>query len=187
MANPDLTELLESHRAGDPAALDRIVARVYPVLKDLARRQLRGAGGATLNTTGVLHEAFLRFVERKDCVWENRDHFYATAARIMRQVVVDHFRSGSAVKRGGAAAPLPLEEARVAAPGVLERTLLVDELLTHLAEIDPRLVQIVEYRYFAGFTEVETAQILGVTSRTVQRDWRRARAWLQELLEERPP
>lgn len=178
----DLTALLESHRAGDEAAMRELVDRVYPTLKDMARRQLRRREDA-LNTTGVVHDAFVRFAERRDCRWESRDHFFAFAARVMRQVVVDHLRARYSAKRGAGRDAVPLDELRVAAPASHERALLVDELLDGLGEVDDRLVRVVECRYFAGLTEEETARVLGVTARTVQRDWRRARAWLQHALD----
>ncbi len=179
----DLTRLLESHQKGDPEALHELVERVYPVLKELARRQLRGGRGMTINTTGLVHDAFMRFAEREDCAWESREHFFSFAARIMRQVVVDHFRARSAQKRGSGKSPLSIDEERVESPSTVERALLIDQLLDGLGEIDERLVRVVECRYFAGLTEDETARLLDVTPRTVQRDWRRARAWLQHALE----
>ncbi len=180
----DVTQLLEAHRGGDAAALAELVERLYPVLKQLARRQLpAGRGRYTLNTTGVVHDAFLRFAGNEECEWVSRDHFYAFSARLMRQVVVDHLRARSAAKRGAGQAAKTLEEEQVAAPaGAPERALLIDQLLDGLAQIDERLVQVVECRYFAGYTDDETAAALGVNPRTVQRDWRRARAWLEVAL-----
>lgn len=182
----DVTQLLEAHRGGDAAALAELVEHLYPVLKQLARRQLpAGRGRYTLNTTGVVHDAFLRFAGNAECQWASRDHFYAFAARVMRQVVVDHLRARSAAKRGDGKAPITLEEARVAAPdSAPQRALLIDQLLDGLANIDQRLVQVVECRYFAGYTDDETAAALGVTARTVQRDWQRARAWLELAMSE---
>ncbi|MEM9388267.1 MAG: ECF-type sigma factor [Pseudomonadota bacterium] len=182
----DVTQLLEAHRGGDAHALTELVERLYPVLKQLARRQLpAGRGRYTLNTTGVVHDAFLRFADNAECQWVSRDHFYAFAARVMRQVVVDHLRARSAAKRGDGKAPMPLEEEQVASPdSAPQRALLIDQLLDGLAEIDERLVQVVECRYFAGFTDDETAAALGVTARTVQRDWQRARAWLELAMSE---
>lgn len=184
MADSDLTTLLAAHRSGDPEALPGLVERVYPVLKELARRQMPHARGSTLNTTGVVHDAFLRFSERRDCAFADRDHFLAFATTVMRQVVVDHLRARFAAKRGGGRAPATFDEQRFGITQPYERTLLIDELLDDLGEIDERLVRVVECRYFAGLTQAETARILGVTGRTVQRDWRRARAWLQQALED---
>ncbi len=184
MSETDLTQLLAAHSDGDEAALRELVAQVYPVLKDLARRQLPRARGETLNTTGIVHEAFIRFADRRACDFESRDHFMALAAKIMRQVVVDDLRTRLALKRGGGKAPITLDEGRHGQSEAYERTLLVDQLLDGLGDIDERLVNVVECRYFAGMTEEETARVLGVTGRTVQRDWRRARAWLQQALEE---
>ncbi len=184
MTGPDITQLLEAHRNGDPDAFRELVEHVYPVLKEVARRQLRRAHGQTLNTTGVVHDAYLRFVERRDGGFENRDHFLAFAATVMRQIVVDHVRSRFAMKRGGGKAAFTLEEGKLGLTDAYERTILIDQLLDRLAKIDERLVRVVECRYFAGMTEEETARILGVTGRTVQRDWRRARAWLQEALDD---
>ena len=182
MAEGDLTTLLEAHSAGDPNAMHELVAQAYPVLKALASRQILDHRNATLNTTALVHDAFVRFVDRKQCNWESRDHFLAFAARVMRQVVVDYYRARFAAKRGAGEAPLPLNESAVGEASGVERALLIDQLLDGLAEIDERLVRVVECRYFAGLTEPETATVLGVTTRTVQRDWRRARAWLEERL-----
>ncbi len=184
LSGTDITQLLASHRNGDTDAMRQLMVRVYPVLKDLARRQLPRARGNTLNTTGVVHDAYLRFVERAERDFENRDHFLAFAAKVMRQVVVDHVRARYAMKRGSGKVPLTLDEGRLGRSDAYERTLLVDQLLDGLGDIDERLVRVVECRYFAGLTEEETARVLGVTSRTVQRDWRRARAWLQQALED---
>ena len=184
MSGTDITQLLDSHRDGDPDALRELVGRVYPVLKELAHRQLPRARGETLNTTGVVHDAYLRFAERKECGFEDRDHFLAFAATVMRQVVVDHIRARYALKRGGGKPPLTLDEGRLGLAEAYERTLLVDQLLDGLGEIDERLVRVVECRYFAGLTKEETARVLGVTGRTVQRDWQRARAWLQQAADD---
>jgi RNA polymerase sigma factor (TIGR02999 family) len=165
--------------------LDRLAAACYDELRAIARRERRrGAGAVTLDTAGVLHEAFLRLAEQRQTRWDDRSRFLAAAAGMMRRVLVDHVRRRRAAKRGGARRPVTLDEA-VGVVDVRDDALLaLDEALTRLADLEPRLARVVECRYFAGMTEVETAEALGVTERTVRRDWVKARGWLHAALEE---
>ena len=177
-------------------AWDRIVPLVYRELHAIAHRQLRREREAhTLNTTALVHEAFLRLADQPGIRWQNEAHFFAIAARVMRQVLVDYARYHRAAKRAGGHQPLELDAvaATDSEAGVIvslladERAdLLValDEALARLAVLDERLVKAVECRFFGGLTEEETAQALGVTARTVRRDWLKAKAWLQRALEE---
>jgi RNA polymerase sigma factor (TIGR02999 family) len=176
--------LLAAHRAGDPEALSLLVPLVYEDLRRLARWQLRGSGSRrTLDTTALVHEAYLRLVDQTRGSWKDRAHFFAVAARAMRQILIDYARRRSAAKRGGGQPSISLEEERHgSAAAEAERLLALEEALEALARIDERLPRIVECRFFAGMTDEETAEALGVSTRTVQRDWMRARAWLREVM-----
>lgn len=178
----DLTRLLRAHAAGDPEAFERLVPLVYQDLRRVARRQLRrGQPMALLETTSLVHEVWLKLVEGLDVDWQDRRHFLAVCARAMRQVIVDHARRMGAAKRGGGAAAVELDEEHLPADDVAH-LLTVDHALTRLAQRNPRLAQVVECRFFAGLSEDETAEALGISLRTAQREWLRARAWLREDL-----
>ncbi|MGD9905899.1 MAG: ECF-type sigma factor [Vicinamibacterales bacterium] len=183
----DITQLLQAHRAGDPDAVNRLVPLLYQDLRRIARIQLRRrAGQDSLDTGGLVHEAYLRLVDQSRAQWHDRGHFLAVAAIAMRQIAVDHVRRRVRVKRGGPEAPVPLDSGH-AARDDWERILNVDLALQKLEALDPRLARVVECRYFAGLSEEETAEALGVSLRTAQRDWFKARAWLRaELGGERP-
>jgi len=177
-----VTTLLEAHGRGAEGAFDRLVPLVYEDLRRLARAQLRRLRGAdTLDTTGLVHEAYMRLVDQTRATWRDRGHFLAVSAIAMRQILIDHARSRHRLKRGGDVLQVTLDE-RVAvsrdAAGLLE----LDQALERLGQIDPRLVRVVECRHFAGYSEEETAQTLGVSVRTAQRDWLKAKAWLRQEL-----
>jgi RNA polymerase sigma factor (TIGR02999 family) len=172
-----VTQLLIAYRDGDRDAFDRLVPMVYEDLRRIARRQLRrGQPGQTLNTTGLVHEAYLKLVDPAKVDWQGRGHFLAVSARAMRQVIIGYARKRSAGKRGGGERPVTLDEAQIAVDEQADRA------LERLGGKDPRLARVVECRFFAGLSEEETAQALGVSLRTAQRDWMRARAWLKEEL-----
>jgi RNA polymerase sigma factor (TIGR02999 family) len=184
----EVTGLLEQWRGGDPTAFERLVPLVYDQLKRLARGQLRRDSGArrTLDTTALVHEAYLKFVDCPQLGVDDRAHFFAVAARAMRQVLVDRARRRQAVRRGGGVVPLALEEGDDRAIDVeVDTVLALEQALERLAAECERCVRVVECRFFAGLTEEETAAALGVTSRTVQRDWLRARGRLREQLAEK--
>jgi len=185
-ADGDVTALLRSWRAGDPAALDHLVPLVYDVLRQLAAQRLRGARSAvTLQPTALVHEAFLRLVHG-EVDWQSRAHFFAVASRTMRNVAIDHARRRQAGKRGGHAVRVDLTgEPDVAAAGTAVDVLALDEALSRLEALDPRQAKVVELRFFAGLSEEETAAVLGCSPSTVERDWRTARAWLFRELEGR--
>lgn len=181
--NPDITRLLRRYSEGDEEAFDRLVPLVYDELRRIARGHLRrGPAGRTLGVTGVVHEAYLKLASQAGADWKNRSHFLAVAARAMRQVIISYARRGAALKRGGEMQPVTLEEERIALEQQSESLLDLDRVLARLATRDERLVHTVECRYFAGFSEEETAEALGMSLRTVQRNWARARAWLREEL-----
>lgn len=184
----EVTELLRAGRAGERAAYDRVFELVYQHLRTAARAQLRRdarhrAGGHTLSTTAVVHEAWLRLADPTSLDVRDRGHFLAIAARAMRQVLIQYARRHNASRRGGGLAPLALDDAEgggvaVAVDEQAETLVALDEALERLAALNPRLSQVVECRYFGGLSEDEVAEALGVTSRTVRRDWVKARAWL---------
>lgn len=179
----DITELLQAHGAGGRQALSRLVPMVYDDLRRIARAQMRRtARGATLDTGALVHEAYVKLVDQRRATWNDRRHFFAVAALAMRQVVVDHARSRGRRKRGGGELPVTLDDAPDGVARDLDQVLAVDEALTRLEAVDPRLVRIVECRYFAGLSEQETADALEISLRTVQREWFKARAWLRSEL-----
>lgn len=179
----NLTALLRAWRAGEPAAYDQVIAIVYPQLRSLAHRCLRGQNEGTLNATGLVHEAYLKLLGA-DLPWQDRIHFFAVSARVMRQILVDHARANRREKRGGAAAKISLEDAIVISPDPEERLLDLDEALQSLAQIDPRKANLIELLYFGGLTQPEAAAALGVSEPTVQRDLKLAKAWLYRALQQ---
>jgi RNA polymerase sigma factor (TIGR02999 family) len=161
----------------DPA-LDQLFDRVYGELRRLAHRARGGRAGDTLNTTALVHEAYLKLSSSPTLRLESRSHFLAVAARAMRQIVVDSARRQLADKRAAGAVPITLDEQAHQAPLKPERVVALDEALARLDRIDPRRARVVESRVFGGLTTDETAVLLGVSRPTVERDWRAARAWL---------
>jgi RNA polymerase sigma factor (TIGR02999 family) len=179
-----VTELLLQLRHGHAGAMDRLFPLVYEELRHIAHRALMGERtGHTLGTTGLVHEAYLRLVDQTRIEYRDRGHFYGIAARAMRQILVDYARRHRAAKRGGGAQRvLVLDENVLALEDRAEVLVALDEALTVLAALEPRLVQVVECRFFAGLTEEETAEVVGVTARTVRRDWLKAKGWLYHQL-----
>ncbi len=167
------------------ASVEFLYERVYDQLKLLARRVRAGRAGETLNTTALVNEAYLKLVASKGQAWNDRAHFFAIAARAMRQILVDGARRRMASKRGGGDWLVSLDEAAHPAPVRAEQLLALDEALSRLALMDPRRAAVVELRYFAGLSVPETARALDVSSATVERDWRTARAWLATALSEK--
>jgi RNA polymerase sigma factor (TIGR02999 family) len=179
-----ITRLLAAHRDGDPEALGRLIPLIYPDLQRLARNQLAGRrSGHTLNTTGLVHEAYLKLVEAKDAVWNDRGHFFAVASLAMRQIIVDRARHYRAKRRGGSQPLRSLDHVEIAIEDQADAILELDDALARLGELDPRLPRVVECRFFAGLTAEETAEALQVSKKTVDRDWKRARAWLRRALD----
>ena len=179
----EVDRLLALAGGGDPTALDRLFPVVYDQLRVLARAQLgRERAGHTLDPTALVNEAYLKLVVGPQVPWQGRTHFFAIAARAMRQVLIDYARRRGAAKRGGGWQQTTLSGDRVGFEIRLDELLSLDSALDRLGELDERLRQVVEYRFFAGLTEQEIAELLGVTERTVQRDWIKARAWLHKEL-----
>ena len=179
----EITGLLAAARAGDPAGWEDLVAAVYADLRRLAHRQLAGqAGEQTLNTTGLVHECYLRLAGASGTP-RDRGHFFALAARVMRQVIVDFARERLAQKRGGGERGIALDEVDAAELREAERCAALDDALSALAQRDERQARVVECRFFAGLTEEETAEALDIGLRSVQREWQLAREWLRGQLE----
>jgi RNA polymerase sigma factor (TIGR02999 family) len=181
-----ITQLLRKCRAGDETSLDALIPLVYEDLKRLARIQLaKWRPGQTLDTTALVHESYSRLARAEGLDWADRGHFYAVAAKAMRQIVVDYARSLFARKRSGVRVNIDLGRLPDDGPARAEQVAAVDQLLDKLAALDESLVEVVECRFFAAYTLDETAEVLGMSRRTVQRKWQRARAWLVQLSE--PP
>jgi RNA polymerase sigma-70 factor, ECF subfamily len=176
----EVTQLLEAAEAGDSSALDRLVPLIYEDLRRVAHRQLdREGGGHTLQTTALIHEAYLKLAGSGSVSASSRAHFLAIAARAMRQVLVDYARRRKAAKRGGGVISVTLGDEPQPADASAEDLLALDEALEQL---DPRQRQVIECRFFGGMDEKDTAVALGVSERTVRRDWVKARAWLYQSL-----
>ena len=179
----EVTRLLDDVREGDRGAFDRLFPLVYGELRKVAARRLAGARrDHTLAPTAVVHEAYLKMVDQEGVPWQSRAHFFAIAARAMRQILIDHARRRQAIKRGGDLHPTTLGEKPLGLEIPIEEMLALDEALDRLEELDPRLRRVVEMRFFGGLQEKEVAEVLGVTTRTIQRDWTKARAWLYKEL-----
>ena len=178
-----ITDVLLGARDGDARAMDRLFESVYDELRRVAHAALRNEQtGHTLSTTGLVHEAYFKLVDQTRVEWHDRAHFFGVAARAMRQILVEYARRRGALKRGGQFRMVALEEGLVPADERADAVVAVDEALTRLADHDPAMARVVECRFFAGLTEEETAEATGASMRTVQRQWRRAKAWLYQEL-----
>jgi len=178
-APSEITRLLRRWSEGDADAFDRLVPIVYDRLRDLARQRLRGAPGATLDTTGLVHEAYLKLAAAPQVTLRDRGHFLALASRVMRNLLADHARARRAAKRGGGEDALGLiDEAAWMPDDDLDAVTALDEALQRLEALDPRQSRMLEQRYFGGLSLEETAEALGVSLATVKRELRFARAWL---------
>ena len=176
----EVTRLLREFRPGDDDAASRLMELIYPELKKLARAQLRHErAGHDLQTTALVHEAYMRLVGHRHHTWANRAHFYAAAANIMRRILIDHARARQAQKREGERTALPLDEALTLGQEPSVELLELDEALSELEKLSPRQTRVVEMRYFTGLSVPEVARALGVNPRTVDRDWATARSWLR--------
>lgn len=185
MAEPiSVTALLRAHAAGDESAFDRLLPLVYEELRGVARRQLRrDGGGKPLVTTELVHEAYLKLAAHEGLRLEDRRHLLAVSALAMKQVIVGHARARAALKRGAGLEPMPLDEDAVAVEAQAGQLLDLDRALERLRAYDEQLASIVDCRYFAGMSEEETSEALGLSLRSAQRGWMRARAWLRSDLE----
>lgn len=179
----DITQILQEWSAGDDLAAERLFPLIYDELKKRAQSYLsRERGDHTLQPTALVHEAFLKLIDQNRINWQNRAHFFGVSATIMRRILVDHARAHAAGKRGDGAVRLSLDDVRVSIEERAADLVALDDALETLAEFDERKAKIVEMRFFAGLDETEIAENLGVSERTVQRDWKTARLWLYREL-----
>ncbi|HUA57747.1 MAG TPA: sigma-70 family RNA polymerase sigma factor [Verrucomicrobiae bacterium] len=182
MSAAGVTGLLIEWGNGDRGALDRLMPLVYEELRRIARRHLHLEGhGHTLQSTALVHEAYLRLVDQNRVQWRDRAHFFAVSARLIRRILLDHARRRLARKRGGAATRLTVENVGLPAPQNVD-LIALDQALDNLAELDATQAQVVEMRFFAGLTIPETAEALRISTATVERDWITAKAWLFDRL-----
>jgi RNA polymerase sigma factor (TIGR02999 family) len=182
----DVTQLLIAYRNGDPEAFGALVAIVYEDLRHIARVQLmREHNRGALNTTALVNEAYVKLADLTRLSLRDRAHFFAIAGVVMRQIIVDYARERTALKRGGGKSAVPLDETVAVADKQATQILSLHEALSRLERAEPTLARVVECRFFAGYSEQETADALGISLRTAQRGWTRARAWLQLALGER--
>ena len=179
----DITRLLQQGSGGEEGALSSLLPIVYDDLRAIAHQRLRGERtGHTLNTTALVHEAYVRLVDQTRVQWRDRAHFFGVAAEAMRRILVDYARRRGARKRGAGLAPLALDEVEIAVVDRAEQLLALDDALDRLEALDERLARVVVYRFFGGLSEDEIAEVIGVTPRTVRRDWVKARGWLYREL-----
>lgn len=175
----EVTQLLVAWSLGDQAARDRLLPVVYEELRRMARRHMQGQpGGHTLQTTALIHEAYLKLADQTDPHWQNRAHFFAVAAQAMRQILVDHARTRATQKRRPEVHGVLLDEAAMVSPARAAEVVALDEALTALASQDQRKSRVVELRFFGGLNMEEIADLLHVSAETVKRDWRLAKLWL---------
>lgn len=179
----EITQLLKAWSEGDRVAFDRLMPLVYQELHRLAHRYMkREHAGHTLQTSALVNEAYLKLINEREMHWQSRAHFFAVASQMMRQILVDYARSRCAAKRGDGKAPVPLEDAIEVSEDRLEEFLSLDEALNNLARFDSRKSRIAELRFFSGLSVEEAAHAIGVSEVTVMREWRLAKAWLHDQL-----
>ena len=178
-----VSQLLMNWSEGDKAALDQLIPLVHAELRRLAKRYMgRQNPGHTLQTSALINEAYLRLVDQQSVQWQDRAHFFAVSAQIMRNILIDHARKYQYAKRGGGARKVSLDESAVMPEQRAAELVVLDDALDKLATVDPRKSQIVELRFFGGLSYDETAEVMKISARTVQREWRAARAWLQRAM-----
>jgi RNA polymerase sigma factor (TIGR02999 family) len=183
MPTGEVTRLLAQVRSGDAEAPERLIALVYAELRKLAARHMRRERpGHTLQATALVHEAYLRLVGQREVEWQNRAHFFAIAAQVMRRILLDYARQRRALKRGGMDKRITLDDALSISDDHLDQILSLDESLRKLALKDPAQSRLVELRFFAGMTVEETSEALGISTATVKREWSHAKAWLNRDL-----
>jgi len=181
----NVTQLLQDWSQGNQQALEELLPLIYNELRKMAHSFLyRERTGHTLQTTALVHEAYLKLIDQKDARWQNRSHFFAIAAQAMRRILIDSARRHAAMKRGGPQEKLSLDEVPDLSQEPNTKLLALDEALNALAEIDPEQSRIVELRYFGGLTIEETAEVMKSSPATVKREWAMARAWLHQTLTE---
>ena len=175
----ETTQLLRDWANGDQNALERLTPRIYNELRRIAGHFMRNEQpGRTMQTTALVHEAYIKLIDVTNVDWQHRAHFFAVSAQIMRHILLDQARKRVSAKRGGAAPRLNLDEVPDLASGRAQEVIALDDALNALAKVDPRKAKVIELRFFAGLSVEETAEVLSVSTDTVMRDWRLARAWL---------
>jgi RNA polymerase sigma factor (TIGR02999 family) len=183
-----VTQLLINWRNGDKAAFDQLMPIVYEELRRMARRFMgRERRDHTLQTSALINEAYLRLVDQESANWQNRAHFFAVAAQVMRNILIDHARSHHYEKRGGGTKKVSLDDAIILTDERAAELVALDDALTSLAAVDPRKSRIIELRFFGGLNIEETAEVIGLSPTTVQREWRAARAWLYRFIDGKDP
>jgi RNA polymerase sigma-70 factor (ECF subfamily) len=183
LSEQDVTELLLEWQQGDKCALDKLTPLVYEELRRIAHRYVqRERDGHTLQTTALVNEAYVRLVGGRKIEWQNRAHFFAVTAQVMRHILIDHARRRHYAKRGGEAQQVSFDDAALMSPERAAELVALDEALSELARLDARKSRVVELRYFGGLSLEETADVLEVSVMTVRRDWRAAKAWLYRAL-----
>ena|SRR5579884_262466 len=183
----ETTRLLRAWAGGDKAALQELTPRVYGQLRRIAGHLMKNErSGRTVQTTAVVHEAWLRLIDVRNVEWQHRAHFFAISAQIMRRILLDRARRRMAAKRGGAVTALNLDQLPDVGASRAPELIALDDALNTLAEVQPRKARVVELRFFAGLSVEETAEVLGVSADTVLRDWKVARAWLLTEISSRP-
>ena len=179
----EITLLLHEWSSGDRAALDKLVPVVYRELRRLARHYMNNERpDHTLQTTALVSEAYLRLVHYEKMHWQNRAHFLAVAAQAMRRILVEHARAHHYAKRGGGAERIPLDDAPILSPEPVPEILALDEAMQQLESMDERKCRIVEFKFFGGLSTEETAEVLQISTATVEREWRSAKAWLYQSM-----
>jgi RNA polymerase sigma factor (TIGR02999 family) len=187
-ASRQVSRILEAAAEGDAVDVGELLPLVYENLRAIAtKRMAEERPGHTLQATALVHEAYLKLLGRDDLAWRCKAHFYSAAAEAMRRILIDHARGRKRAKRLGGRAKIPLDVVDLASRDSIEEILSVDDAVRRLGDQDPRMAEVVKLRFYAGLSEKETARALGVTDRTVRRDWTMARAWLQRRLKEAEP
>jgi RNA polymerase sigma factor (TIGR02999 family) len=182
-ATGEVTQILVELRQGNREAESKLIPLVYTELRRIAANHLRHeAPDHSLQPTALVHEAYLRLIRINEVDWQSRSHFFAVSATLMRRILVDHARANQARKRGDGVSPIAFDEAMMPGPQRAPEILALDDALERLAKLDERQAKIVEMRFFAGMSEEEAGEALGISSRTVKRDWRVAKAWLYKEL-----
>jgi RNA polymerase sigma factor (TIGR02999 family) len=180
----EITQLLQAWGNGDAAALDRLTPAVYSELRRMARAYMRReSSGNSLQATALVHEAYLKLVDAHVAQWQDRAHFFAISARLMRRILVDASRSRAAAKRGGGAVRVEINESIDGVPLEHDQMIRLDDALKELSRFDPRKAKVVELRFFGGLSVEETAEVLKISEQTVMRDWKLARSWLARELD----
>jgi len=181
----EVTQLLADWSKGDKSALDKLLPLVHAELRRIARRQMsHERPGHTLQATALINEVYLKLLGQESFEWQNRAHFFAVCAQMMRRILIDHARAHTREKRGGGAVQVSLDKAVVIASEQAEHLLALDEALRSLENLDAQKAKIVELRYFGGLSLEETAEVLDISPRTVRREWQRSKAWLYRMISE---